>query len=94
MTYKVLLLSKEDSKDPMKTGYKYALEHEKDWMDCGLPDPDSHFATYDAARTFLVYKDVPYMISKDYIIPEKNTRLYIMINKNLSSDKVKDEEDQ
>lgn len=92
MTYKVLLLTAEETKNPMCCGLKFAMDNQSRWKDSGVGGADAHFSTYDAARTFFVYDNVAYMISRDYIMPDKGVRLYVLTNRNLKNDQVEDGE--
>ena len=91
LTYKVILLSKEESKDVDNLGYKFAKENETRWKDMGIEAPESEISTYDYGTTYLVYDDVVYTIFKDYIIPDKGVRLFILKNRALETDMAKKE---
>lgn len=92
MQYKMFLLTAEETRQPLCCGLAYAMKNESRWIDSGVTDPENHFSTYDAGRTFFMYNDKAYMISRDYIMPEKGVRLYILTNRNLKNDQVNDEE--
>ena len=64
MTYYFFPLTEEETKDPNKLGYGYALKNQSRWIasaDLGEVN------TYDRGTTHIVYDGHAYMIHKDYV---------------------------
>lgn len=86
MTYKVLRLSYQESKDVMCTGLKFAMANQDRWEDIDVDDISAHLGTYDYGTTYVVFDNIAYTIFKDYIFPKENQRLFILKNRELSTD--------
>lgn len=84
MTYYLMPLTKEESKDSRKKGYRYAIENKSRWVNLG--EAKDEVNTYDKGTTVLVYKGNCYNIHKDYVSIDEKFRVYIGIDMNLSTD--------
>ena len=94
MTYKALLLTKKESKDPMCCGYKFAYNNKSRWVDLGISDPETEIATYDVSKTSIVKNNMVYTIYKDFIILDENIRLYILQHRDLENDRIETESNE
>lgn len=93
LTYKAIFLTKEESRSAENTGWKFAQLNKDRWEDMGFDDPQSEVSTYDVSTTYIVHDNIAYTIFKDYMIPQEGIRLFILKDRNLSTD-VLDEEDE
>lgn len=84
MEYYLMPLTKEESKDARKKGYRYAMENKSRWVPLG--EAKEEVNTYDKGTTVLVYKGTAYNIHKDYVSIDEHFRVYIGDNMNLSTD--------
>ena len=74
MTYYFFPLTEEETKDPTKLGYGYALKNKDRWIgDQNLVEVN----TYDRGTTHIVYNDQVYFIHKDYLDITNNLRVYV-----------------
>lgn len=74
MTYYFFPLTEEETKDPNKLGYGYALKNQSRWIasaDLGEVN------TYDRGTTHIVYDGHAYMIHKDYVDISNSLRVYV-----------------
>ena len=88
MDAKFFCLSKEDSQDPEKCGLKYAISKKGEWKPCPVSDMLAQINQYQSATSYIVIDNIAYTIFKDYIILSENTRLYILKDRNLDTDRL------
>ena len=90
MTYKVFLLDKKESKNPMCCGYKYAFKNKDRWYDVNITSAFEHMGSYDVSKTSIVKDGVVYTIYKDFILIDENIRVYICQARDLENDRIKE----
>lgn len=88
MDAKFFCLSKEDAKDPEKSGLKYAMSKRGEWKPCAVTDILSQINQYQSATSYVVIDNIAYSIFKDYILISENTRLYILKDRDLDTDRL------
>lgn len=74
MTYYFFPLTKEETQDPNKLGYGYALQNKDRWIESSFL---SEVNTYDRGTTHIVYDGQAYFIHKDYVDISNNSRVYV-----------------
>lgn len=86
MKYYLLPIENKDATNNKMMGLKYIMANEDQWIPI---DPvKDEFNTYDRGTTVLVYKNKVYQIYKDYVIIDKQLRIYVGRDFSFENDKV------
>ena len=74
-TYKVLYLTKDETKDGKNLGLKFVLENKDRWED--ISHSTYELQTYDKGTSQVVHNNKLYMVHRDFIFVDTKERVFL-----------------